>query len=186
MKSKFKGWVGELGVNVCGKIGLPSKRYCKFHNVTLPTDYGTSQIDHIVVSKYGIFVVETKNMRGWIYGKQYEKYWTQKFPNSSYKFQNPLRQNYAHIKALHRFLPDFPDDVFKSVISMCGEHKIKSEMPKNVTRGAWYVGYIRSFKDILLSDEQIKLAIAAIKLNRLPNIKETNQKHMDNVRKRNG
>ena len=107
LKNSIKGWIGETGVNFFGKIGLPFWRYHKFKNVTLPTEYGSSQIDHIIVSKYGVFVVETKMMTGWIYGKQYDKEWTQKFPNKSFKFQNPLRQNYGHIKALQAFIFSF-------------------------------------------------------------------------------
>lgn len=184
MKSKFKGWIGEIAVNICGKIGLSNKKYYKFHDVILPSDYGTSQIDHIVVSKNGIFVIETKMMLGWIYGKQYDKFWTQKFPNKSFKFQNPLRQNYGHIKALQAFLPELPDDAFKSVISMCGEHKIKTEMPENVTRGAWYVGYIRSFKESILTDDQVQMVVEVIKKNKLPNTKETKKKHIENILER--
>ena len=47
------------------------------------------------VSVFGVFVVETKNMGGWIFGSERNREWTQVFPNAEkYKFQNPLRQNY--------------------------------------------------------------------------------------------
>lgn len=39
-------------------------------------DLGMTQIDHIYISKFGIFVVETKNYKGWIYGKTHDKEWT--------------------------------------------------------------------------------------------------------------
>lgn len=53
-----------------------------------------------VVSPYGVFVIETRNMDGWIFGSEKQPVWTQKFPRKSFRFQNPLRQNYKHVKAI--------------------------------------------------------------------------------------
>lgn len=183
IKAFIKGWIGEAGINIAATLCLPNKQYKRFKNITLPTENGTSQIDHIFVSKYGVFVVETKNMRGWIFGKQYDKYWTQKFPRSTYKFQNPLRQNYGHIKAIQNLVPNIPEETFISVIAMCGEHKIKSELPENVTRGAWFVKYIRTHKSEILTEAQIIEISAAIKSSMLPKTKETKRLHVSNVRK---
>lgn len=63
-----KGSLGEWRVRLLALHGLDSKVYYGLHNVTLPTLKGTTQIDHLFVSRYGIFVLETKNMRGWISG----------------------------------------------------------------------------------------------------------------------
>lgn len=183
IKSKLKGWAGELGIRIAAAIALPSSRYHKFHNIILPTDRGTTQIDHILVSKHGVFVVETKFMKGWIYGGQYDKEWTQKFPRSSYKFQNPLRQNYAHTKALEAILPDTPPDTIHSVIAMCGEHKIKTPMPANVARGAWYIRYVRRFRDVVFSDEQVATIIRTIESLRLPPTKEAEKEHVESLRR---
>ena len=60
----FKGVLGEWQVNFLIKFFLDKNDYHLIKDVTLPTDAGTTQIDHIIVSKYGIFVVETKNMKG--------------------------------------------------------------------------------------------------------------------------
>ncbi|MGI6407702.1 MAG: nuclease-related domain-containing protein [Thiopseudomonas sp.] len=187
IKIRFKGWLGEAGVKIFGALGLPATKYHKFHNVTIPNEYtkSTSQIDHIIVSRYGVFVVETKMMTGWIFGSEYDKQWTQKFPSKSFKFQNPLRQNYGHIKALQEILTDIPEEVFENIISMCGEHKIKTAMPKNVTRGAWYISYIRSFKTVRLTDQQVALAVEAIKTNRLPDNAETKKQHIANIKQNN-
>jgi len=70
---KFKGILGEALVKVTAWLRLPSKTYHALHNVTLPTPDGTTQIDHIFVSCFGIFVVETKNMKGWIFGGEKQK-----------------------------------------------------------------------------------------------------------------
>ncbi|MDR0516909.1 MAG: NERD domain-containing protein, partial [Fibromonadaceae bacterium] len=72
----FKGKLGEFFVSAMFKIRLPKEQYEIIHNVTLPTENGTTQIDHIVFSIFGIFVVETKNMKGWIFGDEKQKLWT--------------------------------------------------------------------------------------------------------------
>jgi restriction system protein len=66
--SSFKGWVGEMQGALAAKIRLDSQVYRSINNVTIPTANGTTRIDHVIVSRYGIFVVETKNIKGWIYG----------------------------------------------------------------------------------------------------------------------
>jgi hypothetical protein len=96
----FKGVVGEFVVNLSARLMLDKEVYHLIKNVTLPTDNGSTQIDHIIVSVYGIFVVETKNMKGWIFGSPNQKTWTQKIYKLSSKFQNPLHQNYKHVKEL--------------------------------------------------------------------------------------
>lgn len=68
-----KGMKGELIVNVLLRFHLDKNTYHLIKNVTLPAESGTTQIDHIIVSKYGIFVVETKNMKGWIFGSEKKK-----------------------------------------------------------------------------------------------------------------
>ena len=96
----FKGAVGELIVNLSAKLLLDKKRYRMINNVTLPTENGSTQIDHIIVSVYGVFVVETKNMKGWIFGSGSQKQWVQKIFKHSNSFQNPLHQNYKHVQTL--------------------------------------------------------------------------------------
>ncbi|GAB4354160.1 MAG: hypothetical protein Kow0073_10640 [Immundisolibacter sp.] len=71
--SWFKGVVGEFIVNLSAKFLLDKEKYHLVKNVTLPTEDGSIQIDHIIVSEFGVFVVETKNMKGWIFGSQNRK-----------------------------------------------------------------------------------------------------------------
>ena len=52
---------------------LPKEDYHLIKNITLPTGDGTTQIDHILVSRFGVFVIETKNMKGWIFGSAHQK-----------------------------------------------------------------------------------------------------------------
>ena len=74
LKTPFiKGVIGEFQVNLAAKFFLDKHIYTLFKNVTLPTEDGTTQIDHVIVSRYGVFVIETKNMKGWIFGSPNKK-----------------------------------------------------------------------------------------------------------------
>ena len=79
LKRKFpviKGAVGEWKVNRLLSTLGPS--YSIFHDIYVPNgDRGTTQVDHVVTSPYGIFVIETKHYNGWIFGKENQRYWTQ-------------------------------------------------------------------------------------------------------------
>ena len=59
LTSFFKGFSEELQSTLAKKVLLDSTVYEDINNVTLPTSNGTTQIDHIIVSRPGIFVVET-------------------------------------------------------------------------------------------------------------------------------
>ena len=85
----FKGWIGEIKTGFSLWAGLDSNLYHRFHDVIIPSSHGTTQVDHILVSPFGIFVVETKNYKGWIYGSEDQSAWTQVIYKSKHKFQNP-------------------------------------------------------------------------------------------------
>ncbi|WP_161785782.1 nuclease-related domain-containing protein, partial [Vibrio vulnificus] len=127
----FKGVFGEFLVNKL-LSQLPTSDYTLVKDVTLPTEDGTTQIDHIVVSKFGVFVIETKNMKGWIFGSKEQKQWTQKIYRHSSKFQNPLHQNYKHVKTLESLL-NIDSSKTHSVIVFIGDSTVKTDMPENVT-----------------------------------------------------
>lgn len=95
----MRGWIGELKVK--RRIGKTKKgvRYV-INNLRIQINEDiTSQIDHVVIQSNGIFVIETKNYSGRIYGKENQLEWTQvlKFGKVKNKFYNPLKQNKTHI-----------------------------------------------------------------------------------------
>jgi hypothetical protein len=85
---------------------LDKDMYTVINNVTIPSNGSTShtQIDHIVVSRYGVFCIETKSHKGWIFGSENRKYWTQVLYEKHFQLYNPLRQNFAHVQALKLLL----------------------------------------------------------------------------------
>ncbi len=177
----FKGVFGEFQVNLAAKLFLDKTIYHLIKNVTLPTEDGTTQIDHIIVSKYGVFVIETKNMKGWIFGTEKQRTWTQKIYKHSTKFQNPLHQNYKHTKTLQACL-DLPEDKLFSLVVFVGDSTFKTDMPENVTYAGGYVRYIKSKKDVLLSDAEVSSVIAQVESGRLQPSMKTNREHVKHVK----
>ena len=71
------------------------------HDVILPASRGgLTQVDHLVLTGAGLLVVETKNYRGRIFGREQEAQWTQRLGRHSIAFPNPLRQNHGHTEAV--------------------------------------------------------------------------------------
>ena len=101
----LKGLIGEKFVSrKLSKLDLD--HYKILDDLLLPSNgnLNTTQIDHIVVSNYGIFCIETKSYKGWIFGNANDKYWTQVIYRHKERFYNPLRQNYAHVKAIEELI----------------------------------------------------------------------------------
>ncbi|QTP58323.1 nuclease [Billgrantia antri] len=184
LKSRwFKGLFGEAFVKLIAWVRLPADEYRGVHNVTLPTPDGTTQIDHVLVSRYGIFVIETKHMTGWIFGSEQQAQWTQKLYRKTFKFQNPLRQNYKHVKALEALL-DVPLEAIHSVVVFSGSAVFKTSMPDNVTIGGGYVRYIKSFREPVLNDFQVQEALERIETGRLAPSRETHRQHVKQLKAR--
>lgn len=179
----FKGYFGELLVRLSAKFLLDSKEYRAIHNVTLKTLDGTTQIDHVFVSRFGVFVVETKNYNGWIFGDENQAMWTQKLFKTNNKFQNPLRQNFKHIKALES-LTCLSSDKFHSVIVFVGGSEFKTKMPRNVAYAGGYISCIKSKTDLILSSSEVEAVYSAISSGRLVPSLATNREHVANVQRR--
>jgi hypothetical protein len=177
----FKGRLGEFLVNVSARLFLAKDRYHLIKNVTLPTEDGTTQIDHIIVSQYGVFVVETKSMKGWIFGNAKQRQWTQKIYRHSQKFQNPLHQNYKHVKTLQILLGLDDEQVF-SLVVFVGDSTFKTEMPENVTHGGGYIRFIKSHTEHLLSDAEVQGVVEKIGSGRLAASFRTHREHVVHVK----
>lgn len=179
----FKGFFGELLVRLSAKFLLDPNEYRAIHNVTLKTPDGTTQIDHVFVSRFGIFVVETKNYSGWIFGDENQATWTQKLFKTTNKFQNPLRQNFKHIKALES-LVSLPSETFHSIIVFVGGSEFKTKMPQNVTYAGGYISYIKSKTSPILSASEVEAVYSAISTGRMAPSLVTNREHVKNVQRR--
>ena len=180
LRSLIKGWVGEMQGTLAKKIFLDADTYIDLNNITIPTSNGTTQIDHVIVSRYGIFVVETKNMDGWIFGDEKSPQWTQSLFGKKYRFQNPLRQNYKHTKALSDYL-GIEHDKFLSVVMFWGKSEFKTPIPPNVM-ACGYSSYIKSFTAVIFSDHEVQEIVTAINSGMLPKSWSTHRQHVESLK----
>ncbi len=180
---KVKGRIGERTVrSVIGK-DLDEETYIEFHDLIIPSRSGTTQIDHVYVSVFGIFVIETKNYTGWIFGSEKQSKWTQVVYKQKHYFQNPLRQNYAHIKALSELL-QLPEEKFHSMVVFLGDCELKTQMPPNVCRIRQAASYIRRFQTTLLLQQEIEAATAVLSSNEYQADGEKLQAHTKRLKER--
>ena len=134
-------------------LSLDNKVYRRFHDVIIPAKNGTTQIDHILVSPYGLFIVETKNKKGWIFGCGDQPNWTQSIYGKKYSFQNPLRQAFRQKKVLSEYL-ELHEPVIHIVIFFVGDCEFKTSLPDNAINSR--LGkYVKQFKDHVLKPEEI-------------------------------
>jgi len=173
----FKTVAGELMVRHTLQRALPASHYTILHDVTLETEQGTIQIDHVVVSPYGIFVIETRHMPGWIAGSEREAQWTRIFIRSMSRFQNPLRQNSDHIKVLQQML-GLDASKFHSLVVFTGNAGFKTPMPINVTRLGGLCPFIQIRTKLLIDYDEASRIAERIESRRLARDITTSMAHI--------
>lgn len=166
-------------------LSLSPNEYHILNNITVPHGNGSTQIDHIIVSKRGIFVVETKHYSGWIFGEENDKYWTQTFTRSKHQFQNPIRQNYKHLLAIREIIGTLPNNTFFSSIVFTGTAKFKTLTPKNVFTSKQLIETIKEAPEII-NKEQMMACIGKIEHARYEMTKETDIDHQNYLTKKFG
>lgn len=180
-----KGEQGEAMLRQHTDPSLAGKGYHALHDLLIPLYESTTQIDHLYVSRYGIFVVETKNYAGWIYGDAEQKQWTQVLYQQKYRFYNPLKQNETHIKAL-AYLLKLPVETFHSIVVFVGEAELKTALPDNVLQGADISGYVHRFRRSLLSQAQVDEIYATLSQKRYRATAAKKRRHVRDVQGRHG
>ncbi|MFT5497533.1 MAG: restriction system protein, partial [Kiritimatiellia bacterium] len=150
---RFIGFLGESGVRK-RLSKLDPKHYTVLHNVLLDKQGDLTQIDHIVVSIHGVLVIETKAYKGWIFGSEKGRTWTQTIYKKKSTFQNPLRQNYKHLKSLE-VVVGIPMRSMLSVVVFTGDCTFKTDLPPNVMKRRSLLKYIRSLRDEVLRPEDV-------------------------------
>jgi len=181
----FKGVIGEWMVNFIISRNFKRPGYILFKDILLPTEDGTTQLDHVLLSPYGVFVIETKNMKGWIFGKEKQAKWVQQIYKHKSYFQNPLHQNYKHTKVMEELLR-LDKDHIKSLIVFIGSATFKTTMPKNVMRGGDLTDYIKSFKTEIITAVQLVELRQQLTIGKLESSfknKRNHVKHVKEIRK---
>ncbi|MBI6119870.1 NERD domain-containing protein [Salegentibacter maritimus] len=122
---KIKGAVGEY--KVASKLKhLNKNEYIILNDILLRKGNSTSQIDHIVICKSGIIVIETKNYKGWIHGHQNSEYWTQTIYKYKKRLRNPIKQNWVHVFTIKKLLSEYNNIIYFPIIVFSGNGKLKN------------------------------------------------------------
>ena len=152
LKPKIKGYLGELKVRL-RLFFLNKKEYKIIHNLRIFHNGMMSQIDHVVISKYGVFVIETKNYSGWIFGGENSLEWTQVIYKNKFKLYNPLRQNFGHVKAIKGNLTSYPYLDYFPIVVFSGSAKLKVNSSFPVIKLSKLLKTIKGTNDINITEE---------------------------------
>lgn len=160
-KTKIKGFVGEKTIAAFLK-SLPGKEYFVLNDIILPTASGTTQIDHIVVSPYGIFVIETKNYKGWIFGTETSAKWTQNIYGKKSTFMNPIHQNYAHVKAITSQLAGHTSIPIIPIVAFSGNCDLKVETKSAVVYFSKVTREINKYREVYAQIPEVEQVCALL------------------------
>jgi hypothetical protein len=179
--SILSGWFGEKRTTFSMWLSLDKKTYRRFHDVIIPSKNGTTQIDHILVSSYGVFIVETKNLTGWIFGSKDQPKWTQSLYGKNYSFQNPIRQTFRQKKILAGYFA-LDESVINTVVYFVGDCKFKTQLPANVIKSG-LGGYIKQFHSRLFEAEEVERIVREI-VQHVSKSTLTTKDHVQSLRER--
>ena len=167
---------------------LECEEYQVFNDLLLRNGNYTTQIDHIILSRYGVFVIETKNVHGKVYGSGNAEFWKQYLPDWGYKryditqehqLRNPIWQNAGHIKTLRRLIFDNDIPIYGIVVFPYDtDLYVTAEQP--VLKMWQVVPYIKRFRDRDLSAEQVGFYRRRI-LEVISTTESDRKQHLDNV-----
>ena len=160
--------------------------YHMMNHITLELPDGTTQIDHILVSRFGVFVIETKDYSGWIFANLKQANWTQNLFGNKCKFQNPIHQNSRHIRAVQNLLDFLPTEVIKSVVVFTGDAEFQTEVPVGVYTQNNISDYIREQSIEAMSLNRLQFCVGRIETTRLAISEKTDIEHVACLQKRHG
>lgn len=172
---------GEAAVSSNLMTSLPLDKWHLLNNITLKVDNHTTQIDHILVSTFGVFVIETKHYSGWIFGDAKSKSWTQVMYQMKFRFQNPLRQNFKHLKAVQELLDFIPAEQIKGLVVFSGNATFKTMPPADVHTIGSMVNYLKSLTEEVLTENRMQFCVGRLECKRLALTQVTDVQHRQNL-----
>ena len=165
-----RGAYGEAVVTTILKR-LPSEIYTVLHDVTLPYKSENlkkkpkTQIDHIVLSEYGIFVLEVKHYSGFIHAERRKRKWMCCYTKKQkHKIQNPFQQNHKHLCAVQQVTGQ-PYDKLINLVVFTGQAKFQNKEIKGlITRSKDLQKIIsKNYSEKILTPKEVIIALRAIR-----------------------
>lgn len=175
---------GEARVSreLTAQFGPPD--YHLLNHVTLPMRDCTTQVDHILVSRFGVFVIETKDYAGWVFANEADRKWTQVIFRQRFTFQNPLLQNFRHVRAVQELLDFLPPGAIISVVVFTGDAEFKTDVPPGVVLFDKLAEYVRTHSTHVMSLNRLQFCVGRLETARLAISGETDLEHVQNLARR--
>lgn len=176
-----KGEVGERRVaRILSK--LPQEEYKVINNLLVLHKGHTTQIDHVVISEYRIFVIETKFYKGRIYGGLTSEYWTQNIYGKKYNLRNPIHQNHGHIRSLSALLQDIHPDFFIPIVAFSKQASVNCIDNKSIVYWNQLNKVIKSYQRKWLTTEQVQKVYDTLLAANIDS-KENRKQHVKNIKR---
>lgn len=183
--SSFQNRGEALLARVIGKAFGPPD-YHLMNHVTLQLKDGTTQIDHILVSRFGVFVIETKDYKGWIFASPKQAQWTQVLFKKKFKFQNPIFQNIRHVRAVQDLLDFLPPNAIIPVVVFTGEATFKTDVPQGVFSLNQLVAHLREQRTDVMSVNRLQFCVGRLETARSAISGKTDVEHVRSLQRRHG
>lgn len=156
------------------------------NHITLKIKDGTTQIDHILVSRFGVFVIETKDYKGWIFANAKHATWTQVLYRVKFKFQNPIFQNMRHVRAVEELLQFLPSEAIKSAVVFTGSAEFKTDMPSGVYTLSGLIDHLKSTTEEVMSVNRVQFCVGRLETARLAITGQTDVEHVKSLQRKHG
>lgn len=177
---------GEARLSRAIQSSFLPPEYHLLNHVTLPSKDGTTQIDQILISRYGVYVIESKDYSGWIFANGKDRYWTKVLYRARFRFQNPIRQNYMHMCAVRELLEFLDPGVVHSAVVFTGPAIFKTDVPEGVFTLSGFLAHVASNKVEVMSPNRVQFCVGRIETSRLAITLETDIDHIERLRRKHG
>ena len=173
---------------VCQKLqaNFSGPDFHLLNHITLKIKDGTTQIDHILVSRFGVFVIETKDYKGWIFANAKHATWTQVLYRVKFKFQNPIFQNMRHVRAVEELLDFLPPEAIKSAVVFTGSAEFKTDMPSGVYTLSGLIDHLKSATEEVMSLNRVQFCVGRLETARLAITGQTDVEHVKSLQRKHG
>jgi len=176
----------EASVSRALRTNFGSPAYHLMNHVTIRLKDGTTEVDHILVSRFGVFVIETKDYKGWIFADAQQASWTQVLFKRKFTFQNPILQNFRHVRAVQDLLDFLPPDAVKSVVVFTGTAEFKTPIPQGVFSVYDLVAFLRGQTAEVMSLNRMQFCVGRLETARLAISGKTDVEHVQSLERRHG
>ena len=146
--------LNEGEIKVQNKLSKLPESYKIYNNIILKYSGGSAQIDHLVISRYGLFVIETKDYQGLIIDNNNGTQWTQYLHRNRNSFYSPIQQNITHINAICEVLGIYSNQCI-NIVCFSDKATLSDNIPSQVTYTTQLLKQIAMYKTEKLTEQQV-------------------------------